>query len=348
MTTEVGQTSVTPIPTHSRDTPLHFDSDLGFESTSIQISEALREVEGPIYHIPKDATIVDAKPEEIRDFFLPPRYSEHEIKLRTEAAVEYGFDYLRRSDLKFTTGLVPSDFKRPLLMEANEAAKKAVREFRMASSEGKLIGAALQPENLVRVSKLLRNLRERCLKEILDDGLAVPEPPFWGKINNPQQWWSLNDYEIMAATFLHEVGAFLKVYSPYLPKEELKPEPATPRRSTSFQPIVSGPLTPKKPKNVTFPEAPQISSITSSTRLGAMISNAPKDSSGGQYPPRQSWDVSRADPEDVFNKPESSEEIISTVRGSREPPTPPSDSSDSGDISPREDGGPPRPPPLIF
>ena len=44
MTTEVGQTSVTPIPTHSRDTPPHFDSDLGFESTSIQISEALREV----------------------------------------------------------------------------------------------------------------------------------------------------------------------------------------------------------------------------------------------------------------------------------------------------------------
>jgi len=52
----------------------------------------------------------------------------------------------------------------------------------------------------------------------------------WGKTNNPQQWWNLNDYEILSATFQYEVGAFLKVYSSYLPKEDLKPEPATPQK----------------------------------------------------------------------------------------------------------------------
>jgi len=59
MTTEAGQTLVTPIHTHSRDTPPHLDSDSGFELTSIKSNEALEEVKGPIFHIPKDATIVN-------------------------------------------------------------------------------------------------------------------------------------------------------------------------------------------------------------------------------------------------------------------------------------------------
>ena len=150
------------------------------------------------------------------------------------------------------------------------------------SSDGKIIGAALQPENLIQAMRLLRGIRRKCYEEVLDDGLSVPELPMWGKTNNPQQWWSLNDYEILSATFRYEVGAFLKVYSPYLPKEDLKPEPATSRKSVNLQPTISGLLIPKKPRNVTFLEAPPISSITSSIRLGTMIGTAsatPKDSS---------------------------------------------------------------------
>ena len=111
MTTEAGQTSVTPIPTHTMDTPPHLDSDLGFKLTNIKISEALEEVRGPIFRIPKDATIVNVKPEEIRDFFSPPHYSEHEIQLRTETAIKYRIDYLRRSEFEQTAGLAHSDFK---------------------------------------------------------------------------------------------------------------------------------------------------------------------------------------------------------------------------------------------
>ena len=138
-------------------------------------------------------------------------------------------------------------------MEAYEAARKAVQKFRVASSKGKIIGAAPQPENLVETMKLLRKIRGKCYEEVLDDGLSVPESPKWGKTNNPQQWWNPNDYEILSATFRHEVGAFLKVYSSYLPKEESKPESATPRKSVNLQLTISGLLTPKKPRNVTFP-----------------------------------------------------------------------------------------------
>jgi len=173
----------------------------------------------------------------------------------------------------------------------------------------------------------------------------------WGKTNNPQQWWSPNGYKILSATFRHEVGAFLRVYSSYLPKEESKPEPATPQKSVNLQPTISGLLTPKKPRNVTFPEAPPISSITSSIRLGAMMGNTsstPKVSSKEQYPPWKGWDVSRTVLKDIFNKPESSEEIVSTIRRPRGSPTPPSNSSDSGERSPKENEGPLKLPPQSY
>ena len=43
----------------------------------------------------------------------------------------------------------------------------------------------------------------------------------WGKYNDPHQWWNLNDYEVICATYQHETEIFL-------PNEEIEPDPATP------------------------------------------------------------------------------------------------------------------------
>ena len=70
---------------------------------------------------------------------------------------------------------------------------------------------------------------------------------------------------------------FLKSFAPYLPKGEKELRPTTPRKTSILQPAISGLLPPKKSKsvkNVTFPEFLPISSITSSTRLGAIITTA--------------------------------------------------------------------------
>jgi hypothetical protein len=124
MSTEAGQTALTP--THSRDTPLHLDSALCFELTNLKVSEALEEVRGPIFHLPKDTKIVHVKPEEIHEFFSPPHYSKHEIQLQTEAATEYELDYLRRSEFEQTARLACSDFKRLLLAEASEVVRRTI------------------------------------------------------------------------------------------------------------------------------------------------------------------------------------------------------------------------------
>jgi hypothetical protein len=44
-------------------------------------------------------------------------------------------------------------------------------------------------------------MRKNYQYKILADRLVIPVLPIFGKDNNPQQWWSINDYEILLATF---------------------------------------------------------------------------------------------------------------------------------------------------
>lgn len=96
---------------------------------------------------------------------------------------------------------------------------------------------------------------------------------------------------------------------------------------------------------MTFLEALPISSITSSTRLGTIVGTALavlKESSKDFYPPQQAWNISKNDSDDPFNDQDSSEEIISTVRRPKRPPTPLSDSCDLDGSGPDRNGGPPQ------
>jgi hypothetical protein len=177
-------------------------------------------------------------------------------------------------------------------------------------------------------------MRKNYQYKILADVLVIPVPPIY---NNPQQWWNINNYEILSAALQHEVETFLKSFSPYLPKEDRGFEPATHSRLVNLQPTISGLLLPKKSNNVTFPEAQPISSITSSTRLGTIIgttSATPKELSHDWYPPQQPWNISHNDSDNLFDGEESLEEIVSTVQRPRGPPISPSDSSYSDKSGP--------------
>src|ERR1700683_643906 len=157
-------------------------------------------------------------------------------------------------------------------------------------------------------------MRKDYQYDVLAEGLAIPVPPIWGKDNDPQQWWRINDYEILCAAFHHEIEMFLKSFAPYLPKGEKELRPTTPQKTLINQPAISEPLPLKKfksAKNVTFPKVLPISSLTSSTRLGAMIAAASadlKDFSGTQYPPQKSWNISDNESDNPFDKTDSSKE----------------------------------------
>ena len=238
-----------------------------------------------LYIIPEDAKIINVKSKEIPRLFLPHHCIDPEAELWIKATIKYRHDYLRQPELEQTSKLTHSNFKGPLLIEALE---KTVREFRMVCSDGEMIGTAPWPENIIWTMRLLMKIWRNCYYEVLANGLAILEPPIWGKTNNPQQWWSLNDYEILSAAFWHKGDLFRKFYSPYLSKGESKPKPVTPWKSVNLLPTILGLLPPKKSRNMTFLEALPISSITSSTRLGTIVGTALavlKESSKDFYPP---------------------------------------------------------------
>jgi hypothetical protein len=98
-----------------------------------------------------------------------------------------------------------------------------VRKFRVASVDGKILRAAPRPENLVKATKLFAKLGKDYQYEVLINGLSLPVPLVWGKYNDPRQWWSFNNYEILCATYQHETEIFLRNLSPYLPRIRTRP-----------------------------------------------------------------------------------------------------------------------------
>ena len=109
-----------------------------------------------------------------------------------------------------------------------------------------------------------------------------------------------------------------------------------PPRTPRLYPSVSGP--PKKLRNVTFLAVP-ISSITSSVRLGMMLSKEPEKTNKEKYLPPQGWKHLKEKGEDPFTDSDSPKEIISTILRSKKLADPPSDGSNSDNS---EDGKSPK------
>ena len=95
MPTEIDHTSVTPIPSHSRDTPPHFDSDSVSELTELKVSDSLNRVEGPIDDIPENAKITNYEFGAMPGLFSLCHCIENEAKFCIMEALRYGYAYLR-------------------------------------------------------------------------------------------------------------------------------------------------------------------------------------------------------------------------------------------------------------
>ena len=205
MPTEVEGTSVTLIPTHSRDTPPHIDSDSTPKVTDLKVNETLESIEGLIDNIPEGAKIVNYKSEAIPRLLSPHDCVKAKPKLRIIKAIELGYGYLRQPTLKQSFELTCSNFRRPVLVTAYEAMERTIQEFRVIRHNGEIIGAAPRPENLARVIKLLMSIKKCFWEQIVMKSLSIPDLPILARNNNPQLWWNINNYEILSAAFQHEV-----------------------------------------------------------------------------------------------------------------------------------------------
>ena len=79
-------------------------------------------------------------------------------------------------------------------------------------------GVAPNPDVLASIGKNLTLLREEVGDYLVEQGMAIPRPPCWRKNNDPEQWWNINDFEILCSSYQHEVEGFLKTVSPHFPR----------------------------------------------------------------------------------------------------------------------------------
>jgi hypothetical protein len=141
-------------------------------------------------------------------------------KERIIKAQEFAYIYLCCAKLRQPFELTCVILKKPRILEVILLLENLFEEIK---------ALAPKPEVLTSIGKKLSNLREEAREYLVGNGMAVPKPPLWGKNNNPKEWWSTNDFEIISAAYRHQVKGFFKVISPYFPKiyipEDNVPEP---------------------------------------------------------------------------------------------------------------------------
>jgi hypothetical protein len=153
--------------------------------------------------------------------------------------------------------------------------------------------------------------------------MAVPKPPLWAKNNNPEEWWNVNDFEILCAFYQHKVEEFLKMVSPYFPRgsksENDIPELHTPSSFTGQNTSVSELPAPRRAKVQRFGNDGPSISLSKGNPEGQTDEENPFSSKGN------------------FKDLKEPKKIIPVTS---QPPRHPSDDSDSDS----EPAKPPKPP----
>jgi hypothetical protein len=157
--------------------------------------------------------------------------------------MELGFNHIRHNKLKVSAELTCTILRKPRIHEVIVQLEDFFENFRVVHNFEDIKGVAPNPDVLASIGKKLTLLREEAGDYLVEQGMAISRPPRWGKNNNPEQWWDINDFEILCASYQHKVEGFLKTISPYFPRglksDNDFPELHTPARVIGWNALVS-------------------------------------------------------------------------------------------------------------
>ena len=144
---------------------------------------------------------------------------------------------------KVSAELTHTILRKPRIHEVIAQLEDFFENFRVVHDFKEIKGISPNPDVLASIGKKLTLLREEAGDYLVEQGMAIPRPPRWGKNHDPEQWWNINDFKILCASYRHEVEGFLKTVSPYFPRgpksDDDFPEPRTPTRVTGQSVSVS-------------------------------------------------------------------------------------------------------------
>ena len=115
-------------------------------------------------------------------------------KARIIKALELGFNHLRRNNLKVSAELTRTVLRKPRIHEVIIQLEDFFENFRVVHDFEDIKGAAPNPDVLASIGKKLNLLREEAGDYLVEQGMAIFRLPRWGKNNNSEQWWNINDF----------------------------------------------------------------------------------------------------------------------------------------------------------
>src|ERR1700722_20847006 len=312
-----------------RDLPPHISEDSIFDKPNLQGPPELTGFSKPIFEdeIPENLSVETYHLKEIPRLYDLCHCNQMQGKARIVKAIELGFNYLCCLKLKQSVKLSRPMLRKPRIFEAVLELETLFEEFRILHDFSKVKAATIKLDILFSLTKKLTCLRDEAFDYLLYQGKAIPKPPKWGKNNDPEEWYNINDFEILCACYRHEGEVFLKTVEGYFRKASRKEEEElglhTPiEYSSKFS--FDHPA-PKKSKPVHFEEELSIlpiSSIASGGQIASIIE-------GSKQTTRIPWGNNKDNSENPFISDTRDKYIKLSLKIQTSPAKPPSDSSDS-------------------
>ena len=143
--------------------------------------------------------------EEIPGLYALSPCNQMQGKARIIKAIELGFNYLCHLKLKQSVELSRPMLRKPRIFEAILELESLFEEFRILHDFSEVKAATIKLDIFFSLMKKLTRLIEEASDYLLYQGKAIPKPPKWGKNNDPEEWYNINDFKILCACYWHEV-----------------------------------------------------------------------------------------------------------------------------------------------
>lgn len=186
----------------------------------IIVTNQLCSVTGPVDEInfPSNSKVDLSYPEDVPGLYASRHCQQNEAKARILEALQLGHAYLRRRTLLKAVNFSRSDLTKSKVIDVLQDLERLMGCVKITHDSSNILGIAPDSKYIEIIPKKLTAAKNKVLNSLLENGMVLPSPPIWGKENNPEEWWSINDFEILAACYQHEVEYYLKVITTYLPK----------------------------------------------------------------------------------------------------------------------------------
>ena len=125
--------------------------------------------------------------------------------------MELGFNHLQCNKLKVSAKLTCTILRKPRIHEGILQLEDFFENFRVVHDFEDIKGTAPNPDVLASMGKKLTLLRKEAGDYLVEQGMAIPRLPHWGKNNDLEQWWNINDFKMVCASYQHEVEDLLRL-----------------------------------------------------------------------------------------------------------------------------------------